>query len=258
MWAGFTFGAAAQSGSGLSGSAIAQKVADRSEGDPRKGTITFTIRNKDQTRSRSAKMVRSETGATSRLLLVFDQPASIDGTAFLSYDHKPAAKVDETWLFLPATKRVRRVPSSDRGDSFMGTELSYGDVKDSFKFALADYTFSAGGEAANGRLILNGTAKSDKIAKETGYGSFSAEIDPANWFPRVIRLNDPAGRRLKTISVRKVGRIGGSWTATDFSVNNHITGRSTLVVVEGLSAASPVDNSLFDPARLDRVAGRMP
>ena len=251
-------GAAAFAQSGMSGSQIATKVAQRPNSDPRKGAITFELVNKGKSRRRTAAMVRSETGTTHRLLLAFDKPTSIKGTTFLSYDHKAAQKSDETWLFLPATERTRRVPASDRSDSFMGTELSYGDVKDSFKFGLGDYTFSSGGKAANGRLILNGKAKSDAIARQIGYRSFSAEIDPKTWFPRVIKFTDAAGRKLKTINVRKVQKVGRSWTATDFRVNNHRTGRSTLVTVAGLSPVSGVSGSLFDPSRLDRAAGRMP
>ncbi|MDP4605704.1 MAG: outer membrane lipoprotein-sorting protein [Erythrobacter sp.] len=252
----FDLAAAAQGG--MTGDAIARKIAERPNADPRKGTITFVMEDKGRTRSRAAKMLRTETGATHRLLLAFDTPASIRGTSFLSYDHKAASKVDETWLFLPATSRTRRVPASDRADSFMGTELSYGDVKDSFIFGLADFTFSSGGRADNGRYILKGTAKSPQIAQETGYGSFTAEVDPATWFPRSITFTDPAGKRLKSVSVRKLEKVGASLTATDFTVTNHVTGRATTVMVSGLAKASGADETLFDPARLDRASGRMP
>ncbi|MEE4154700.1 MAG: outer membrane lipoprotein-sorting protein [Erythrobacter sp.] len=240
------------------GSTIAKNIADRANADPRKGRITFEMQNKGRSRTRAAQMVRTETGQTHRLLLAFDTPSSIRGTSFLSYDHKAANRTDETWLFLPATSRTRRVPSSERADSFMGTELSFGDVKDSFKFGLADYTFSSGGRAANGRYILKGTAKSPKIAREIGYGGFTAEIDPASWFPRVITFTDPGGRRLKTISVSDLEKVGSSWTATDFTVTNHLTKRSTKVTVSRLARATGAEEALFDPARLDRVAGRMP
>ncbi|MEE4288949.1 MAG: outer membrane lipoprotein-sorting protein [Erythrobacter sp.] len=243
---------------GMDGDAIAQKIADRPNADPRKGTITFEMRNKGRSRTRAARMLRTETGATHRLLLAFETPASIRGTSFLSYDHKAAGKTDETWLYLPATKRTRRVPASDRADSFMGTELSYGDVKDSFIFGLADYTFASGGRAENGRYILRGKAKSPQIAREIGYGGFTAEVDPGTWFPRRITFTDPGGKRLKTISVRKLQKVGTSLTATDFVVTNHVTGRATVVTVSGLAKASGADDTLFDPARLDRASGRIP
>ncbi|MEQ8410293.1 MAG: outer membrane lipoprotein-sorting protein [Erythrobacter sp.] len=241
----------------LDGKTIARNIAERPNADPRKGRITFLIENDGRTRTRAAKMLRTQTKSTDRLLLAFDKPGSIRGTSFLSYDHKAADRADETWLYLPATSRTRRVPSSDRADSFMGTELSYGDVKDSFKFGLADYDFTAGGRTKSGRLILKGEAKNTQIAREIGYGGFTAYIDADTWFPRVITFTDPAGRRLKTIAVRGIEKVGSSLTATDFTVTNHRSGRSTRVTVSGLSRANARE-SLFDPARLDRVAGRMP
>ena len=249
-------GASAQGA--MTGDVIARSIAERPNADPRKGTITFAMQDKGRVRTRAARMLRTETGATHRLLLAFETPASIRGTTFLSYDHKAASKVDETWLYLPATSRTRRVPASDRADSFMGTELSYGDVKDSFIFGLADWNFTAGGRADNGRYILKGAAKSAQIAREIGYGGFTAQVDPATWFPRTITFTDPAGKRLKTISVRKLEKVGASLTATDFTVTNHVTGRATVVTVSGLAKATGADDALFDPARLDRASGRMP
>lgn len=242
----------------MSGDAIARNIADRPNADPRKGTITFVMQDKGRSRTRAARMLRTETNATHRLLLAFNNPASIRGTSFLSYDHKAASKTDETWLYLPATSRTRRVPSSDRAGSFMGTELSYGDVKDSFIFGLADYSFSSGGRAGNGRYILTGKAKTTQIAREIGYGGFTAEVDPATWFPRAITFTEPGGRKFKTITVRGLEKVGAAWTATDFTVTNHLTGRSTKVTVSGLAKATNADESLFDPARLDRASGRMP
>lgn len=253
-----SFSLAASAQGNMSGDAIARNIADRPNADPRKGTITFVMQDKGRSRTRAARMLRTETNATHRLLLAFNNPASIRGTSFLSYDHKAVSKTDETWLYLPATSRTRRVPASDRADSFMGTELSYGDVKDSFIFGLADYTFSSGGRAGNGRYSLTGKAKTAQIAREIGYGGFTAEVDPATWFPRTITFTDPAGKRLKTIAVRKLEKVGASLTATDFIVTNHATGRSTKVTISGLAKASNADDTLFDPARLDRASGRMP
>ena len=42
-----------------------------------------------------------------KLLVVFDTPKAIRGTALLSYGHKTAP--DDQWLYLPAIKRVKRI-----------------------------------------------------------------------------------------------------------------------------------------------------
>ena len=44
----------------------------------------------------------------------------------LIHAHKEEA--DEQWLYLPALKRVKRISSSNRSGSFMGSELAYEDM----------------------------------------------------------------------------------------------------------------------------------
>ena len=46
-----------------------------------------------------------------RLLVVFDTPKSIRGTALLSYSHK--IDPDDQWMYLPALKRVKRIASKN-------------------------------------------------------------------------------------------------------------------------------------------------
>ena len=57
---------------------------------------------------------------------MFDEPRDVKGTAFLIHAHKQEA--DDQWLYLPALKRVKRISSSNRSGSFMGSEFSYEDL----------------------------------------------------------------------------------------------------------------------------------
>jgi hypothetical protein len=61
-----------------------------------------------------------------KMLVVFETPADIRGTALLSHAHK--AKEDDQWLFLPAIKRVKKVSSHNKSGSFVGSEFSYQDL----------------------------------------------------------------------------------------------------------------------------------
>jgi len=61
-----------------------------------------------------------------KMLVVFDTPADIRGTALLSHAHRE--KEDDQWLFLPAIKRVKKVSSHNKSGSFVGSEFSYQDL----------------------------------------------------------------------------------------------------------------------------------
>jgi hypothetical protein len=61
-----------------------------------------------------------------RVMVVFDTPPSIRGTALLSHGHPRAP--DDQWLFLPAIKRVKKIASRKRSGPFLGSEFSFEDL----------------------------------------------------------------------------------------------------------------------------------
>ena len=54
------------------------------------------------------------------------EPKDDRGIAFLKIEHDD--KDAEMRMWLPAFKRVRRISAKKRGDSFMGSDLSYEDL----------------------------------------------------------------------------------------------------------------------------------
>jgi hypothetical protein len=241
----------------MTGPEIAQAVSERSSGERRLGSIRFsTSDEKGRTRTRKALLAVGDIGETHGIVLSFTAPSSIKDTGFLSHNHDDPAADDETWLFLPATDKVRRVPTSDRSDSFVGTELSYGDVKDDFKFGLSDYIFDRGSDTG-GRVVLIGKAVDDTVADEIGYGGFRAEIDPATWFPHVIAFSGTDGAPLKTITVEATELVGSVLVATRFLVENHRDDRVTLVEIESMAPKPDLADRVFEATYLDRVSARI-
>ena len=61
-----------------------------------------------------------------RLLVVFDTPKPIRGTALLSYSHVESP--DDQWLYLPAQRRVKKIASRNKSGPFLGSEFAYEDL----------------------------------------------------------------------------------------------------------------------------------
>jgi hypothetical protein len=246
-----------QNAPALSGDEVARLINGRPNGDLRTGEITFEILDaRGRSRQRTAKLAVGAMDDSHRIVLAFTKPSTIRETAFLSHNHDNPELADETWLFLPATDLVRRMPESDLADSFMGTELSFGDVADDFKFGLDDYSFAAA-EGAGGALILKGVASSPAKARELGYSSFSATVDPSTWFPIEITFTDTRNEPLKTITVEEVSEVGASFSAVKFRIENIQTGKKTNVTVKDLEPAPDLAERTFDPAWLDRIGSRL-
>ncbi|MEM5517211.1 outer membrane lipoprotein-sorting protein [Henriciella sp. AS95] len=230
---------------------LAKLVAERAANEGRVGTMHFRLENSSsRVREREALMIHSEKDDTERIAIYFTEPAMIEDTAFLSFNH--AAAEDENWLYLPATDRVRRLPASDRGDYFLGTDLTYGDIKDNFKFGLDDWDFAIEAhDAENGSLpILTGQARTPEIGAEMGYGSFRAGIDLETAFPVWIDYTDTDGEPLKRVEVLEIEIIGGVHTALAFTATNQQTGHSTAVSFTGMHHVPQLDQSIFDPETL--------
>lgn len=231
---------------------LAQLVVERPANEGRAGTMHFRLQNRSgSVRERQALMIHSARDDADRIAIFFTEPAMIEETAFLSFNH--TSRDDESWLFLPATERVRRLPTSDRGDNFMGTDLTYGDIKDDFTFGLEDWVFAIGGdEMINGVVlpILEGKARTPDLGREMGYSSFRALIDRNTGFPMWIEYSDTDGSPMKRMEILKVEKVGDAQTAMHFKVDNLQTGHSTEIHFTDMKYVPDLDESLFDPDAL--------
>ncbi|MBN1409264.1 MAG: outer membrane lipoprotein-sorting protein, partial [Spirochaetales bacterium] len=64
---------------------------------------------------------------TSGLLIVFDSPKSISGTAMLTWDNKD--RDNDQWLYLPARGMLQRITAGSKKGYFMGTDFTYEDME---------------------------------------------------------------------------------------------------------------------------------
>ncbi|MGY6627648.1 MAG: outer membrane lipoprotein-sorting protein [Oceanicaulis sp.] len=230
--------------------ALAEAIANRPANEGRAGDMIFELTaSSGAVRNRRALMIHSDKDSFVRIGIFFSAPAAIADTAFLTHDRPDAA--DENWLYLPATERVRRLPSSERGSYFMGTDLTYGDIKDNFTFNLNDWYFSDGlPDPETGLLGLEGQVRTPEIAREIGYSRFSALVDPETLFPVRVDYDDIAGNPLKRVEVLEQEMIGGAWTAMRFEAHNLQTGHTTRVHFENMRYVPELDDRVLTSGQL--------
>lgn len=81
-------------------------------------------------------------------LTEFISPADVQGTTTLLIENAKGS--DSMFVYLPALKKVRRLASANKGDAFIGTDFSYGDVL-GYKLSDWKYTKLADGKF-NGKI----------------------------------------------------------------------------------------------------------
>ena len=65
-------------------------------------------------------------GKDSNQVVRFLSPPDVKNTSNLMIEHSDGD--DDIWIYLPALKKVRRIVASNKKDSFVGSDFSYGDV----------------------------------------------------------------------------------------------------------------------------------
>jgi len=238
---------------------IARAVAARQEGTATQRIIDMSLVDGKGRREDRVAIVHKQRDADVRLTrITFLEPKKYEDMTFLSHDRTAPDAADARWMYLPVNRRVRSIPSARRGDAFFGTDFSYEDMQSELKFKLEDWHFeSEGQETTDGqtRYRLSGTPQTDRIARELGYGGFTAIIDGATWMPVEVEFVDVRSRPLKTIEVSSIERIDGIWTPGRIIAINHRTGHRTELTFRNVEYTAGFDASLFDARLLGRGLG---
>ena len=136
---GWAAGAAAPALASPSALSLMRRSDRRHEVAAERVEITMRLQEKGRAaRTRRLSMLTAQRDATGdRLLLRFEAPASIAGTALLSVED-PRGGGGEQWLYLPAFRKTRRIGTAELGDRFMGTDLYYEDMQSEAKSRTLD------------------------------------------------------------------------------------------------------------------------
>jgi outer membrane lipoprotein-sorting protein len=110
---------------GQTGSEIA-KMMDEKPTPKDMSNKTNMILTNSKGKSRTNTMASKSMDGNKKQIIWFLEPKDDKGVSFLKIEHDD--KDDEMRMWLPAFKKVRRISSKKKGDSFMGSDLSYEDM----------------------------------------------------------------------------------------------------------------------------------
>lgn len=240
----------------LSGDEVIDRVNARDDGEQVSRALKMElIDRRGKSRIRETIGYRRYYGEEKRTVLFYVSPTNVKGTGFLTYDYPDAQTDDDQWLYLPALRKVRRISAADRGDYFLGTDLSYEDIKKESRIAREDYVFSTiNTEEIDGHLtyVVEGLPVDDATAEELGYSRVLWRIDPNMWMSRLTEMWDINGNRLKTVRNNDFEKIQGIWTALRLTTVNHKSGHSTIFTFSDVDYRTPIDDSMFEQRTLRR------
>lgn len=189
-----------------------------------KGKLVMLLKNSQgQSAKRQMRMHLLEgKGDGDKSMIVFDWPKDIDGTALLTWSHKSGD--DDQWLFLPALRRVKRISSSNKSGSFVGSEFSYEDLSSQ---EIEKYKYKWLRDEACGTqqcFVINRYP----VDKRSGYTRQETWIDKTEYRIQKIDYYDRKNSKLKTLTFTDYKQyLGKYWRAHLLTMVNHQTGKST-------------------------------
>lgn len=186
--------------------------------------------------------------------VLFKSPTDVKNTATLLVEHSKGD--DDIWIYLPALKKVRRLVSSDKKSSFVGTDFSYGDV---IGHKVEDWNHKLLKEEKVDGIdtwVLESLPKSPKTVDNSGYSKRISWIAKDSYVAVKGELYDPSGALLKKLSqsdVKLVDEKNKKYQPMKLQAENVQTGHKTVIEFKNYKANVGVKNDYFKSQNLDKA-----
>jgi hypothetical protein len=229
--------------------AVAADEHDAGWGDS-EAALRMILRNRqgeESTRELRARNLEVDDDGD-KLLVIFDRPADVQNTAFLTFTHQ--AGPDDQWIYLPALKRVKRIASNNKSGPFMGSEFAYEDLSSQ---EVDKYTYRWLRDETVDGLQLH-VIERYPVDDNSGYTRQVVWIDAAEYRIWKVDFYDRKDELLK--SLRYTGYqeyLGRYWRPDAMDMVNHQTGKSTRLEWAEYQFQTGLQERDFDRNSLSRL-----
>lgn len=211
---------------------------------------------KGRVRVRQTSMASREfdNGATEKRIIRFLEPAEVKGTGMLIYDY--AEKNDEMWIYMPALRKTRRIISSEKSKSFMGSEFSNADMSAP---NLDDFNYSVlRSERADGIdcWVIEVVPVNEEIMDEMGYERRVSWIGKNDFVQRKAEYyneDDELFKRLIASNIKSIDPAGKKFMAMHMEMLNEENGRRSVMTMDKIQYNPDVKEEYFTLSYLEKI-----
>ena len=215
--------------------------------------IIYNARGDKRVRKMAIISKLYDDGDTEKRLIRFIEPADVKGTGLLTYDYE--REDDDIWFYMPALRKTRRIVSSEKAKSFMGSEFSYADMTpppvEDFKHKILK-TETAGGVEC---WVIESIPKTEEIAEENGFSKQISTIGKKDYTIRKAIYYDLDGELHKELVVEEVKEIDTKkhrYRAMYMLMVNKQDGRKSEVKIDVIKLRLDIGDDYFTTRYLER------
>ena len=181
----------------------------------------------------------------SQSITIILEPASEKGIGMLTYTYDASDQDNETWLYLSALGKVKRI-ASGRDDedteptSVFGSEISTED-QETGKLDHYTYKILQSGNYKGRPVAVIESLPTIEGAKHTRYGKLRTWVDRERFISLKIQMFDRHGNAIKHVSAAKVEQINGIWLARSVTFKNLVSQRLTNMNIKTINFGLNID-----------------
>ena len=199
-------------------------------------------------------------GLDSRSVTIVLEPADERGIGLLSYVYDDAARQNESWIYLSALGRVKRIASGNSDEesetaSLFGSEFTTEDTDtgklEQYAITVLEETVEGGREVWMIELIPD-----EERARETRYGRIVNYVDKERLVSLRSDLYDQYGNEIKRMLASRVEQLDGIWMARSLTMMNLVTNRLSNMAFLEIHTGVDVDDEVLTQRTLTDVAFR--
>lgn len=224
----------------------------------RDGKITCAERARVKALESVGKSVGIDLMDTKSISLVLE-PAAERGIGMLSFAYDDADRDNETWLYLSALGRVKRIAGGSEEESepasMFGSEFTTEDM-DTGK--LEEYTHTMLGEATEGgrEVWKIESIPNEKRARTSRYAKTIQYIDKERYVALRVEMYDRFDKEVKRLLASRVEFINDVWLARSLTIMNLVTNRLSNMAILEINPGIDVNEEFLTQRTLTDVAFR--
>ena len=215
-------------------------------------TLTITDSQGNERIRQNTMASKSFDDNTEKRIIKFISPAEVRGTGILIFDYEN--KADDMWIYLPALRKTRRIVSSEKSNSFMGSEFSNADMTapslEDFQYKLLGSEKIAETDCWKIESVPVNMDKED----EYGYSRSVIWIGKNDYIARKSEYSDYDGsliKKIETLEFKLLDSANDKYMVTDMVAENFRNGRSSRMKMDKIEITE-TDESYFTISYLER------